>query len=128
MDGQAREVVIPDNLIWPNGIAIDYAEDKLYWADANLDKIEYSNLDGTNRLLLETQLNGVSHPFSITIENELLYWTEWQNISVFATHKTNGHDILVITPGSLFVTPNDIEAVTPNRQPQGMAIIQQFFM
>lgn len=119
MDGQARKVIVSNNLIWPNGITIDYAQDRLYWADANLHKIEYSNLDGSNRLLLETALNGVLHPFSITIENEVLYWTELQNVSIFATHKSNGQDILVITPGSLFVTPNSIEAVTPTRQPQG---------
>ena len=123
MDGQARTVIISDNLIWPNGITIDYAEDKLYWADAFLDKIEYSNLDGTNRSLLETQQNGVFHPFSITIENELLYWTEWQSASIFATHKLNGQDILVINPSDLFFLPNGIEAVTPNRQPQGTVVI-----
>lgn len=32
-------------LKWPNGLVIDAASQKLFWADAGMDKIEYSNLD-----------------------------------------------------------------------------------
>ena len=49
MSGESRLPVVSTSLRWPNGIAIDYSKQKLYWTDAGLDKIERSNLDGTNR-------------------------------------------------------------------------------
>ena len=32
-------------LKWPSGLVIDAASQKRFWADAGMDKIEYSNLD-----------------------------------------------------------------------------------
>ena len=118
MDGAARIVVIDTDLDQPWGITIDYSDNKLYWVDASLDKIEYSNLDGTNRITLETGDDGVLDPFAITIQNNLLFWTETGNMSIFTTHKLIGKDILALTNG-LTSAPGGIEAVTPDRQPQG---------
>ena len=118
MDGDAREVLHDTELTWPNGIAIDYPVQRIYWADAFLDKIEYSNVDGSGRTVLETAANGVVHPFALTLEGDLLFWTEWANLSIFATHKINGIDVEVVV-GNLPLAPNGIEAVTPDRQAYG---------
>ena len=118
MDGAARTVVIDTDLDQPWGITIDYDDNKLYWVDASLAKIEYSNFDGTSRITLETDTDGVLNPFGITIENNLLYWTETGNVSIFTTHKVIGKNILALTNG-LSLAPGGIEAVTPGRQPQG---------
>ena len=122
MDGHGRTVIINTDLVWPNGLAIDYEAQRLYWADANLDKIEYSSVDGTGRTLLETGATGLLHPYALTIEGDLLYWTDWQNNSIYATHKIHGTgqdgDISLIV-GYLVVNPNGIEAVGPNQQPDG---------
>ena len=122
MDGQGRTVIIDTELIWPNGLALDYDTQILYWADANLDKIEYASIDGSGRTLLETGETGLLHPYALTIHGDLLYWTDWQNNSVFATHKINGvgvgGDIASIV-SYLVVNPNGIEAVGPNKQPSG---------
>lgn len=32
---------------WPNGITVDYANQKLYWCDGYLSKIKMSNMDGS---------------------------------------------------------------------------------
>ncbi|CAI8033001.1 Low-density lipoprotein receptor-related protein 6, partial [Geodia barretti] len=120
MDGLGRTVIIDTELIWPNGLALDYDTQILYWADANLDKIEYASVDGSGRTLLETGETGLLHPYALTIHGDLLYWTDWQNNSVFATHKINGvgvgGDIASIV-SYLVVNPNGIEAVGPNKQP-----------
>ena len=118
MDGSGREVLQDEDLIWPNGLTLDYLANRVYWADAFLDKIEYSNLDGTSRIVLETEENGILHPFSLTLEGDLLFWTEWQNNSIFFTHKILGSTVSTIT-NNLFVNPNVIEAVTPDRQVDG---------
>ena len=122
MDGQGRTVLINTDLIWPNGLAIDYTTQMLYWADANLDKIEYSNVDGSGRTVLETGETGLLHPYALTIDGDLLYWTDWQNSSVFATHKTNGIGAggdIVLLIGNLEYNPNGIEAIGPDKQPDG---------
>ena len=45
----SRIVTYEDRLAWPNALTIDYMTDKLFWADAHLDYISYSDLDGRNR-------------------------------------------------------------------------------
>ena len=122
MDGQGRTVLIDTDLVWPNGLAIDYATQIIYWADANLDKIEYSNTDGSGRTLLETGATGLLHPYALTIDGDLLYWTDWQNNSIFATHKvhgTSGDGDISLIVDNLVVNPNGIEAVTADKQPDG---------
>lgn len=37
------------DIYWPNGLTIDLAEQKLYWADAKLSFIHRANLDGSER-------------------------------------------------------------------------------
>lgn len=41
MDGneETRSVIVEDNIHWPNGLTLDYEDQKLYWADAKLNLI-----------------------------------------------------------------------------------------
>lgn len=49
MDGTNRSVIIEDKITWPNGLTLDFINDRIYWADAREDYIEFASLDGTNR-------------------------------------------------------------------------------
>lgn len=49
MDGTNRTVIIQDKIVWPNGLTLDFINDRIYWADAREDYIEFASLDGTNR-------------------------------------------------------------------------------
>ena len=49
MDASGRRVIISSNLTWPNGLAIDYGSQRLYWADAGMKTIEFAGLDGSKR-------------------------------------------------------------------------------
>lgn len=42
LDGQERHVLVNTSLGWPNGLALDPQEGKLYWGDAKTDRIEVS--------------------------------------------------------------------------------------
>ena len=44
LDGGNRMIIVRGDLQWPNGLVIDEASQRLFWADAGLDKIETSNL------------------------------------------------------------------------------------
>lgn len=126
MDGSNRTVLHNTNLVWPNGITLDYVNQKIYWIDASLDNIEYSNVDGTGRTLLERVYvdDGVFHPFSLTLAKEFLFWTDWNQLAIFSTHKDLPNDNIIISLFSLLVdAPHGIEAVTPDRQQDGMFCI-----
>lgn len=49
MDGTVREVIVNTKLYWPNGLALDYTTQRLYFADAYLKYIDYCDYNGRNR-------------------------------------------------------------------------------
>lgn len=49
MDGTNRSVIVQEKITWPNGLTLDFINDRIYWADAREDYIEFASLDGTNR-------------------------------------------------------------------------------
>lgn len=55
MDGTNREIIHKTELGFPNCLAIDYHQNKLYWSDTFNGKIEVSELNGKNRMLLIPQ-------------------------------------------------------------------------
>lgn len=47
LDGSNVKKLFANPIVqWPNGIAIDYIAERIYWVDAKLDYIASSNLDG----------------------------------------------------------------------------------
>jgi sugar lactone lactonase YvrE len=49
---------------WPNGLCIDFLEERLYWADAKFDRIEASDFNGQHRFQLIDQ---IYHPFGLAV-------------------------------------------------------------
>ena len=56
MDGSHRTLLVDSNIYWPNGITLDYDENKVYWVDANFHFIHRMNMDGSQRYDLELDL------------------------------------------------------------------------
>ncbi|KAI8787512.1 low-density lipoprotein receptor-related protein 8 [Biomphalaria glabrata] len=82
MHGQNRHVIVTTNVVWPNGLTIDYIQKRLYWADAKLHMIVSSNMDGGDQKIILKSHNLLGHPFSITVFEDNLYWTDWQTNGV----------------------------------------------
>ncbi|NWR88915.1 LRP2 protein, partial [Furnarius figulus] len=113
MDGKEKTVIISTKLEWPNGLTIDYTNDKLYWTDAHLNYIEYSDLDGHHR---HTVYDGtLPHPFAITIFEDTIYWTDWNTRTVEKGNKYDGSDRTVLV--NTTHRPFDIHVYHPYRQP-----------
>ena len=117
MDGRQRQAIVSSGLVWPNGLTMDITSQSLYWADAMLDKIESSNADGSNRHVLTTL--GVFHPFSLTVLESQLYWTDWE-MDVILTGSSgiylNARQLAHLN-GS---RPMGIKAVSSINQPSGI--------
>ena len=118
MDGSNRTVLHDTNLVWPNGITLDYEAQVVYWIDAFNDVLEFSNVDGTNRQVLQTQ--ALAHPFGLTLYDKQLYWTDWTQIAIITTRKGFGDTVTEIVNG-LPDFPMAIEVVTSDRQADGKA-------
>lgn len=46
MDGSRRKVVVSHSLSWPTGLAYDFVDDQLFWADEKLRCIGSATLEG----------------------------------------------------------------------------------
>lgn len=46
LDGSDRVIMVNTSLGWPNGLALDYDERKIYWGDAKTDRIEVRSSRG----------------------------------------------------------------------------------
>ena len=71
MDGDSREVLHSTSLADVYAITMDYESQELYWADFTLNKIESSNVNGSDRTTLTSS---VRDPYSMAYFNGTLYW------------------------------------------------------
>ncbi|EDW48843.1 putative vitellogenin receptor isoform X1 [Drosophila sechellia] len=90
MDGSRSRPIVSDNIEWPNGIALDMHQERIYWVDAKLGSVQTVRPDGTGR---RTVLDGMlKHPYGLAIFEDQLYWSDWATKSVHACHKFSGKD------------------------------------
>ena len=113
MDGTMRQVLHDTNLIWPNGITIDYTSQTLFWIDANLDKIESSYVNGSNRILVSSF---ILHPFSIAFYKDVLYWSDWYFKQIIYASLSSVENVTGLTP-SLRLKPMGVQVVAIDSQP-----------
>ncbi|XP_035827354.1 low-density lipoprotein receptor-related protein 2 [Aplysia californica] len=115
MNGQNLSTsFITDKLGWPNALTLDFETNRLWWADAHLDIIEYADLDGSHRHIV---LEGVPHPFSISLFEDYMYWTDWNHLSIERANKYTGenHEIL----WNVTHRPMDVHVFHPLKQKPG---------
>lgn len=89
-DGNNLTVFKNLTLGWPNGLSIDFEQDRLYWCDALLDHVQHSNLDGTDVKTVNSRL--IRHPFSIVIHKNFMYITDWRLDAIIKLHKLTGEN------------------------------------
>ncbi|XP_038051570.1 uncharacterized protein LOC119724542 [Patiria miniata] len=71
-DGSGRRVLIDTSLLYPYGIALDLEGGRLYWCDSGLDRIEYSDLLGQGRTVLDERTS----PLHLFVYYDFIYWTD----------------------------------------------------
>ncbi len=115
MDGKnfSRIVTYENKLVWPNALTIDYFSNKVFWADAHLDYIEYSDFDGKNRHSVLTG-SSVPHVFALSVLDDWLYWTDWNLKGLMKANKFTGENLQVLRNTSH--RPYDIHIYHPLRQ------------
>eukprot|EP00079_Xenopus_tropicalis_P011186 XP_002936802.2 PREDICTED: low-density lipoprotein receptor-related protein 2 isoform X2 [Xenopus tropicalis] len=122
LGGNFRTAIVNTSLVWPNGLTLDYEEERLYWADANLQKIERCSLTGTNR---EVVVSTAVYPFAMTLYDQHIYWTDWNTRSIYRANKHDGSDQIIMIQ-NLPQRPMDIHVLSKNKQQQCSSPCDQF--
>lgn len=106
MDGRNAKPFLREDIGWPNGLALDYPNSRLYWTDAKKFTLESIRLDGTGRRVLNFVTisiqnsialafqvilkDVVKHPFAIAVFENKLYWSDWGTNSIDSCDKFTG--------------------------------------
>ncbi|KAJ7345792.1 hypothetical protein JRQ81_001742, partial [Phrynocephalus forsythii] len=100
LDGSEKMVLVGTGITWPNGISVDLEENKLYWCDARMDKVERIDLEtGRNR---EIVLSGSNvDMFSVAVFGAYIYWSDraHANGSIRRGHKNDATEAVTMRTG-----------------------------
>ena len=97
LDGSDRRVLVNESIFFITGLALDFAERKVYWCDSRLDTIESVNYDGTDRKILLDKSH-LENPHGLTLYQDRIYWidTSLQGGTLFQAPKNNVSDFSAI--------------------------------
>lgn len=99
---------------------------RLYWIDAKLDYIAFCDYNGANHHTVLRDGAKIRHPFSITLFEDTVYWSDWEGQSVKLTDKFQGGDHALVYD-ALF-KPMDLHVVHPLQQPEGKSYSRRAFL
>lgn len=85
MDGKFAAPFISDDIEWPCGTTLDWPNNRLYWVDSKLNRIESVNLDGSGRHIVIG--NVLKHPYGLAVFENNIYWSDWKAKSVETCNK-----------------------------------------
>lgn len=115
MDGTLRETIINTKIYWPNGLTLDIATKRVYFADSKLDFIDFCYYNGTGRQQVLAGSHYLLHPHSLSMFEDTLYWTDRQLNRVLSAHKFKGDNQSVVS--HLISQPLSIHVHHPSLQP-----------
>jgi hypothetical protein len=61
----STETIISTNLTTPDGLAVDWIADNIYWTDADRNVLEVAHLDGSSRKVIIR--DGLDEPRNLAI-------------------------------------------------------------
>ncbi|KAF5274097.1 hypothetical protein FQR65_LT04495 [Abscondita terminalis] len=95
MDGTDDISFVANGIYWPNGLALDIPNERLYWVDAKINTLQSIKLDGTERrIILE---NIIKHPYALAVFESEVFWSDWTTSTIESCNKFTGknHHVLI---------------------------------
>lgn len=76
---KSTKTIVSSGLLTPNGLAVDWMANNIFWSDHELKVIEVARLDGSCRKVLIN--SSLSDPRSLIVypKRGLIFWTDWGN-------------------------------------------------
>lgn len=127
LDGSHRQVIVSQDIKWPNGITLDLVNQRLIWVDAKLSSISSCNYDGSDRTLILRSADTLHHPFSISVFEDYVYWSDWDTQAIFRANKFKGSNVSAITDSRMLQNPMVVHVYHPYKQPVGVNHCQEAY-
>lgn len=90
---------------------------RLYWVDAKMHIIRSCDLMGGNKEVVFSTFSYLRHPFSITVFEDFLYWSDWETQAIHKVRKFKGGEQNVSTVVLGLRSPMDVHIYHDLRQP-----------
>ncbi|KAG1671512.1 Low-density lipoprotein receptor-related protein 8 [Nymphon striatum] len=118
MDGSHRRVIIDTDIAWPNGMTLDLVSKRLFWVDAKLKLLNSADYNGENRQVIMSSSPQILHPFSVSVFEDWVYWTDWESENIYRANKFTGEQVETVAR-SVF-SAMDILVYHKYRQPDSV--------
>lgn len=91
LDGSERKPLVDHKIVYPYGVTVDFATQKVYWVDTYLDYVERVSYDGSNRKSVKKGIV-VQNLYSVSVFQTDLFVSSWHNDNVIRLSRKHNNE------------------------------------